>query len=201
VTPARTPTSRLPVFLWMRISASLFVLGLGFVDATPAVAERTLVAAPVVGIRSFESKLDLEDEAAIGFRLGMTTGDRVTVLVDYLHTAPVRTATGQRSHITGLRTLAEINVLTGSVRPYVLAGFGGVLFDFADANDTGSAAGTIGLGLGFKPWHRTSLFLEGSLDFYRSQEVIFSPTGSALFLGPRSTDQITTLEAGAALEF
>jgi len=68
----------------------LFVLGLGFVDATPAVAERTLVAAPAVGIRSFESKLDLEDEAAIGFRLGMTTGDRVTVLVDYY--VPIPTA-------------------------------------------------------------------------------------------------------------
>lgn len=187
--------------VWMRLWAALFVVTLGLLPAGIARAERTLVVAPIVGLRSFESKLDLGDEAAIGARLGIGTSDRVAVLVDYVHTAPARKSTGQLAYITGLRTLAQVRVMTGEVRPYVVAGVGGVLFNFSDANDTAGGAVTVGAGLEVKPWRRAAVFAEGSLDFYRTREVLYSTTGDIVSSGPRSTDQITTVEAGVALEF
>jgi len=185
----------------MRLGGALFVAALGLLPSRAAHAERTLIVAPVIGLRSFEDKLDLGDEAAIGARLGIGTSERVAVLVDYVHTAPARKSTGQLAYITGLRTLAQVRVLTGEVRPYVLAGVGGVLFNFSDANDTAGGAVTLGAGVEVKPWRRAALFAEGSLDFYRSREVLYSTTGDILSSGPRSTDQIATLEAGVALEF
>jgi hypothetical protein len=186
----------------MRSWIGLFVAILcGGASTGTARAERTLVVAPVVGLRSFESKLDLGTEAAVGARLGIGTSDRVSVLVDYIHTAPARGSTGQLAYITGLRTLAQVRVLTGQVRPYVIAGVGGVLFNFSDANDTAGGAVTLGAGVEVKPWRRAALFAEGSLDFYRSREVLYSTTGDVLSSGPRSTDQISTVEAGVALEF
>jgi hypothetical protein len=169
--------------------------------AAPARAERTLIVAPVAGLRSFESKLDLGDEAAIGARFGIGTSDRVSVLVDYIHTAPARKSTGDLAYITGLRTLAQIRILTGLFRPYVVAGVGGVLFNFSDASDTAGGAVTLGGGVEVKPWRRASLFAEGSFDFYRSREVFYSTTGQEVDAGSRSTDHIATIEAGAALEF
>lgn len=186
----------------MRALFTLFVTVAASATAVhPARAERTLVVAPVIGIRSFESKLDLGDEAAIGARFGIGASDRVSVLVDYIHTAPSRKSTGDLAYITGLRTLAQVRVLTGAVRPYVVAGVGGVLFNFSDASDTAGGAVTIGGGVEVKPWRRAALFVEGSLDFYRSREVSYSTTGQEVDAGPRSTDQIATLEAGVALEF
>lgn len=186
----------------MRLVLALFVSTAASVAAIhPARAERTLVVAPVIGMRSFESKLDLGDEAAIGVRFGIGTSDRVSVLLDYVHTAPARKATGQLANITGLRTLAQVRLLTGAVRPYVVGGIGGVLFNFSDANDTAGGAVTIGGGVEVKPWRRAALFAEGSLDFYRSREVFYSSTGHEVSAGPRSTDRITTVEAGVALEF
>lgn len=186
----------------MHLLFGLFVIAASsFAIPDVARAERSLVVAPILGIRSFESKLDLGNEAAIGARFGIATSDRVSVLVDYVHTAPARKTTGQLAYITGLRTLAQVRVLTGRVRPYVIAGAGGVLFNFSDANDTAGGTVTIGGGVELKPWRRAALFAEGSLDFYRSREVIYSTTGDEISVGPRSTDQISTVEAGVALEF
>lgn len=186
----------------MRPVLALFV-AVACLAAIPVLAraERSLVVAPIIGLRAFESKLDLGDEAAIGARFGIATSDRVSVLVDYVHTAPARKTTGQLAYITGLRTLAQVRVLTGRIRPYVIAGAGGVLFNFSDANDTAGGTVTIGGGVELKPWRRAALFAEGSLDFYRSREVIYSATGDEISVGPRSTDQISTVEAGVALEF
>jgi len=188
--------------IWMRLAFVLFVVAAcSSAIPGPARAERSLVVAPIIGLRAFESKLDLGDEAAIGARFGIATSDRVSVLVDYVHTAPARKTTGQLAYITGLRTLAQVRILTGRIRPYVIAGAGGVLFNFSDANDTAGGTVTIGGGVELKPWRRAALFAEGSLDFYRSREVIYSATGDEISVGPRSTDQISTVEAGVALEF
>lgn len=186
----------------MRLVPALFALAVSAV-ALPqdASAERRLVVAPVVGLRSFDDDLDLDSEASIGFRFGMHTSERVSVFVDYVHSVPARETTGQLAYITGLRSLAQVRLLTGTARPYLIAGIGGVLFNFSDANDTAGGAITLGGGLEVKPWSRTAVFAEGSVDLYRSREVIYSTTGDELSTGPRRTHQILGLAAGVSVEF
>lgn len=186
----------------MRSALALFaLLAAGAGLPQPASAERTLVVAPVVGVRSFEDDLDLENEASIGFRFGVHTSERISVLVDYVHSVPARGATGQLAYITGLRSLAQVRLLTGPLRPYVVAGVGGVLFNFSDANDTAGGALMLGGGLEVKPWSRTAVFAEGSVDLYRSREVVYSSTGDELSVGPRQTNQILGFAAGVSVEF
>lgn len=186
----------------MRLGLALFVLaGSGAVLPALAAAERPLVVAPCAGFRSFEDDLDLEDEVSIGARFGVRTSERITVLLDYVHTVPARETTGELAYITGLRSLAQVRLLTGPLRPYVLAGVGGVLFNFSDANDTAGGTLTLGGGVELKPWSRTAVFAEGSVDLYRSREVIYSSTGEELSSGPRRTNQILGIAAGVSVEF
>lgn len=202
VRPARRPLTRSNSLIWMRLAPALFVLAaIGVAVPRPASAERTLVVAPVVGLRSFDDDLDLDSEASIGFRFGMRTSERVSVLVDYVHSVPARETTGQLAYITGLRSLAQVRLLTGTMRPYLIAGVGGVLFNFSDANDTAGGAITLGGGLEVKPWSRTAVFAEGSVDLYRSREVIYSTTGEELSVGPRRTQRTVGIAAGVSVEF
>lgn len=186
----------------MRLVFPIFALAAA-IPGFPARAEagRSLVIAPVIGLRSFESSLDLEDEAAIGLRFGMNTSERISVVVDYLHSVPARESTGQLAYITSLRTLGQVRLMTGPLRPYIVAGVGGVLFNFSDANDTAGGALTLGAGVEIKPWRRTALFLEGSTDLYRTREVVYSTTGDELSVTPRRTDQVTSVTAGVSVEF
>jgi opacity protein-like surface antigen len=185
---------RLPVALIALLLMALAVPG-------RADAARDLVAAPEVGVRWWESKLDLGTEASIGVRLGMNTGDRVSVLMDYVHTEPARQTTGELARISSLRTLAQVRILTGEWRPYVIAGLGGLLFDFNDTSDTAEGALTAGAGLEVKPWSRAALFAEGSFDFYRQREAFYSTTGNLVSAGKRTTDHVTSVQLGASLEF
>ena len=156
----------------------------------PASAERTLVVAPVVGLRSFDDDLDLDSEASIGFRFGMRTSERVSVLVDYVHSVPARETTGQLAYITGLRSLAQVRLLTGTMRPYLIAGVGGRALQLQRRERHGGRRDHAGRGLEVKPWSRTAVFAEGSVDLYRSREVIYSTTGEELSVGPRRTQRL-----------
>jgi hypothetical protein len=93
----------------------------------------------MAGAAWFDSKLDLDHEASLGIRFGMAAGPRFTVLMDVMETEPARKTTGASSRVLSLRALGQFRLLTGAVRPYLIGGFGGVLFDFDDANDTAGA--------------------------------------------------------------
>lgn len=200
--PARHPLPPPRSLVWMRLAITLFLLaGSGIALPERAQAERSLVVAPSVGIRSFEEDLDLESEASIGVRFGIRTSERVSVLVDYVHSVPARETTGQLAYVTGLRSLVQARLMTGTLRPYLLAGVGGLLFNFSDATDAAGGALTLGGGVEVKPWRRTAVFAEGSVDLYRSREVVYSSTGEELSTSPRRTDRILGLTAGVSVEF
>jgi len=80
-------------------------------------------------------------------------------------------------------------------------GFGSVLFDFRDTYDT--AAGTLmaGVGLGMDISHRSSLFAEASVDFYRYRAVTYDDRGQELSSTARSTDNIGTFLFGMQVSF
>lgn len=199
--PAQSDPTRPMSFVWMLLPVLLIVVLVALVFPGRAEAERNLVVAPEVGVRWWESKLDLGTEASIGVRLGMSTSDRVSVVMDYVHTEPARQTTGELARISSLRTLAQVRVLTGKWRPYVIAGLGGILFDFNDTSDAAEGAVTLGGGLEMKPWSRTALFAEGSLDLYRSREAFYTTTGALASAGKRTTDHVTSVQLGASFEF
>lgn len=199
----RSTWMRRPVtqFAWLAVLSC--ACGAGLLGPRRAAAEesRPLYVAPVIGARSFASKLDLETEAAIGLRLGAGVNDRVTVWMDAVHTAPARKTTGRLAYVTALRGLAQCRLTRGRVRPYVLAGVGGILFNFSDATDTAAGEVTLGGGLEFHASARVALFGEFSGDFYRSRSVVYGSTGNEISTSSRSTDAATTAAAGLAVGF
>lgn len=194
--------------VWMRRLFAMFALAGAAAGGWPplapraaAEASRALYVAPVIGVRTFESKLDLETEAAIGLRLGAGVNDRVTVWMDAVHSVPARKTTGRLAYVTALRGLAQIRFTHGTVRPYLLAGVGGVLFNFSDANDTAAGEVTVGGGVEYRASPRVQLFAEWSGDFYRARTVVYGSTGNEISSSPRSTDAATTIAAGLAVGF
>jgi len=204
-----------PTALWMRRFVTQFArraratIGtaalLAAVLLTPGRAQadvgRSLYVAPVIGARSFESKLDLETEAAIGLRFGAGVNDRVTIWMDAVHSAPARKTTGRLVYVTALRGLAQCRLAAGRVAPYLIGGVGGILFNFGDTTDTAGGEVTLGGGVEYRASARTALFAEFTGDFYRSRSVVYGSTGNELSSTPRTTDTAKTLAAGLAVGF
>jgi hypothetical protein len=192
------------LFPWMLLFTGLLLV-VAMLGALPrsacAQSSRSFLVAPSFGVRSFESKLDLENEAAIGARLGLGVNDRVTVLTDVVHSVPARKTTGRLAYVTGLRTLVQVRLLTGSLRPFAIAGVGGILFNFSDAIDTASGAVTLGGGVELMVRNRLGIYAEGSADFYRARQVTYSSTGEELTTSDRSTDSATTVAVGISVGF
>ena len=168
-------------------------------DGSPP--HRPFIVALSAGVHSFEDKLDLESDVALGFRAGAGINDRVTFLMEYVFAGPARKTTGSLAHVSSLRGLAQVRLLRSSVRPYLLAGVGGVLFNFDDAVDTATGAATFGGGVEVEPWSRVSFFAEGYADIYRARSVSYSSTGAVLTSTERSTDTVGALMTGVAVEF
>ncbi|HKQ20374.1 MAG TPA: hypothetical protein VJW75_11595 [Candidatus Eisenbacteria bacterium] len=205
--PARRPDGA--ASLWMRLCSAQFVVGvLILVHGTlldpglgMARADRTLLAAVTAGVRSFDSEVSLESEAAFGARFGMGVSDRFTVWIDALTSRPTRSASTETANVTALRALAQANLLTGSVRPYVVVGGGGLIFNFEDAFDTAGGIATVGGGIDWRFARRALLFAEGTADLYRARMIAYSATGEESFSSPRETQCATAVSAGIALEF
>jgi hypothetical protein len=201
VSPAtRSPRSR----LWILRAALLFAWAALFTGAprlASADAARPFQVGGAVAIRSFESRLDLNDELAAGFRLGLGMNERVSVLIDAVHTTPIRKTTGRLAHVTDLRSLVQVRLLTGSLRPYLVGGVGGILFDFDDAYDTAMGALTGGAGLEWRASSQFTVFGEGSLDFYRNRSVTFDSLGNEISSTKSTTDQARTYSLGLLANF
>lgn len=153
------------------------------------------------GVRLFEEGLDLEDDVAFGLRVGMGASERFSVLLDFVQSSPARTTTGAQASVSALRGLTQARLLLGTVRPYLVAGLGGVLFNFDDTSDTAVGAVTVGGGLEMKLGTRASLYGEGSADIYRARSVSYSPEGEVLSTTERDTQTAWTALAGLQVEF
>jgi opacity protein-like surface antigen len=181
------------------VLAFLMLLG----AAVPAAAQSTRPFSLSVqgGARVFENDLDLEDDVAFGLRVGMGASERFSVLLDFVQTSPARTTTGAQASVSALRGLTQGRLLLGTIRPYLLAGLGGVLFNFDDTSDTAVGAVTVGGGVEMRLGTRALLYGEGSADLYRARSVAYSPEGEVLSSSERDTKTAWTALAGFQVEF
>jgi hypothetical protein len=188
---------------WLLATALLLLTaGASAAETAPTdYPQRPFLIALTAGVRSFEQKLDLGSEVAVGLRAGAGVNDRVTFLLEYVHTAPARKTTGATAHVSAVRGLAQVRLLRSAVRPYLLAGVGGILFNFEDAVDTAAGTVTFGGGIEFEAWKHVSLFAEGYADIYRARSVTYTSTGEVLTSTERSTDTVGAGMAGIAVEF
>lgn len=178
----------------------LITVPLGRLDAAPD-QTRPVTFAVTTGARFFNEDLDLKTDASFGARLGIEVSDRWGVLLDFVASHPVRESTQELAPIDALRALARANILTGKIRPYAIAGIGGILFFFNDANHAAEGAVTFGGGVDFRIARRAVLYLEGSEDAYRADGVVYTLTGAVYQTEPRKTQRLGTISIGIGLEF
>jgi hypothetical protein len=103
--------------------------------------------------------------------------------------------------VYGLRVAAQVDLISGKLSPYLIAGGGGVLYAFGD--QATNAGGTLvgGGGVAYHTGGRTTLFAEGTGELYRSRTVTFSYSGNAVFSDERTTNWNRSLLLGFAVEF
>jgi hypothetical protein len=162
---------------------------------------RPFTAAIAGGIRLFDEDLGLEEDPSIGARIGLGMSPRWSVLLDFVAAHPLRTASGGMAAVDALRALARANILRGKVRPYAIAGIGGILFDFDDAPSSGRGAITLGAGVDVRIAKSAFAYLEGSADGYQSEIVFYDPTGQPYLSVPRETHILGTISLGIGAEF
>jgi hypothetical protein len=162
---------------------------------------RPFTAAFAGGIRLFDEDLGLEEDPSIGARIGLGMSPRWSVLLDFVASHPVRTVSGSMAAVDALRALARVNILREKVRPYAMAGIGGILFDFDDAPSSGRGAITLGVGVDLRIAKSAFAYLEGSADGYQSEIVIYDLTGRPYLSEPRETHILGTISLGIGAEF
>ncbi len=178
---------------WMLATALLFAA-----PATPARAfasDRPLTLQVGGGLRTFNSQLGLRENASMGLRMGLGVTDRLSFALDYVFSAPPRENTDIIAGVSALRGLARFDILSGNTRPYVIAGVGGVLFNFGDARDYSTGTLTVGYGLSRRLGSHNVISIEASADVYRARTEEFTLTGSLLSSGPRSYQGLGTITA------
>ena len=176
-------------------------LWLAFPAGALALSNREFTVAPTAGATWFDEKLDFECEASYGFRFGMGADRRFSIVMDYSQVDPARKTTGKSARVSSLRALGQCRILTGSLRPYLTGGFGGVLFNFDDAGDTAGGTAIAGAGVEYAAWKSARIFAEYSAAFYRMRSVTYSSTGSVLSTGERTTDALQSVAAGVSVGF
>lgn len=190
------------VRLSIRFAALPFLLLAAFGHSNAAEEQqRPVTFAGTGGVRLFNEDLDLTTDASFGARLGIQVSDRWGVILDFVASHPIRRSTGQEAPIDALRALARANILTGKVRPYAIAGVGGILFFFSDAGDAAEGSMTFGGGVDFRIARRMFAYVEGSTDVYRAEGVVYAPTGIVYQTQPRKTETLGTISIGIGAEF
>jgi hypothetical protein len=163
--------------------------------------QRPVTFAVTGGARFFNEDLDLNTDVSFGARLGIGLSDRWAVLLDFVASHPIRESTQELAPIDALRALARANILTGKIRPYAIAGIGGILFFFDDAANAAEGSVTFGGGIDYRIARRATVYLEGSTDLYRPDGVIYTPTGIVYQTEPRETQFLGTISIGVGVEF
>lgn len=162
---------------------------------------RPFILATAVGVRTFPTDLELNDDFCFGGRVGVGLSQRWALLLDFVASHPHREVTSVAAYVDALRFLARANLRTGTFRPYIVGGIGGVLFMFNDTPSTAGGTLTAGLGADYRVAPQTSVFLEGSVDFYAQEEVTYDRFGSVSFVGRNRSKTLGTVSTGIEVEF
>jgi len=182
------------------ILVGLFAVAAAALAAEPA-ARGDVTIAPTLGSQWFDQKLDLKGEISYGLRVGMALDPRFSLLMEYVQSDPSRKTTGESATVSSLRALGMLRPVHAVVQPYLIGGFGGVLFNFDDTTDTAGGSATAGGGLEYAPSRRARLFAEYSAEFYRMRSVTYSSTGTVVTTSERSTDAIQSVSFGVSVGF
>ena len=196
----------------LRGCAFLLLLLLGLMGASSAargeeaaaaesVDERPVLVGITIGIRMFHPELELGDDFSFGGRVGVGLGDRWALMMDFVACHPAREATAVAAYVDALRLLTRFNLNTGTVRPYLVGGVGGVLFMFQDSPTSAGGALTLGVGTDIRVAPQSRLFLEATTDLYSQQQFTYQPDGSVVYHGDYETKTLGTICAGIAVEF
>jgi hypothetical protein len=167
-------------------------------DGPPA---RSVLLGITFGARFFNEDLQLGNDFSFGGRVGIGLGSRWALMTDFVACHPSRETSGVITYVDALRFLARYNMMTGAIRPYVVAGVGGILFIFNDAPTTAGGALTVGLGTDLKVATRTRLFVEASRDIYSVQDITYDLAGKPLYTGDEHTRALGTISGGIGVEF
>src|SRR6185295_7912679 len=127
-------------------------------------SDRSVTIQPDAGVRFFNSDVGLGTTASMGIRMDLGITDRFSLGIDYLFSSPTRTNTERLANVDALRALARFDLLSGSTRPFVEVGIGGLRFNFTDAVDYSASAGTLGVGVSHRLGRHHVIQLEGSGD-------------------------------------
>ena len=163
--------------------------------------DRPVLVAITIGVRMFHQELQLGDDFSFGGRVGVGLGDRWALMMDFVACHPSRESTAVAAYVDALRMLARFNLHTGTFRPYMVGGIGGVLFMFQDSPTSAGGALTLGVGADYRVAPQTRLFLEASTDLYSQQQFTYLPDGSVTYHGGYETKTLGTVSAGIAVEF
>jgi hypothetical protein len=167
-----------------------------------AAAEPSFELGMAAGMRWFGDNVSLEEDASLSLRMGLRTGSVFTLWTDLNRSEPKGKYSRNPALVTGLRMLGQVDLRTeGVVRPYLLAGVGGLLFDFTDRTDAAFGTLTAGGGVGFTVGTRTRLFLEGTADFFWADENRYDVTGRPLNPTDRYGESSLMASAGLSVRF
>ena len=184
---------------WLFCSfACLAVVGRAFADEGP---KRPVIVGVTIGARFFNDDLELGNDFAFGGRVGIGLGPRWALLTDFVACHPSRDQTSIAAYVDALRMLGRYNLKTGTFRPYVTAGIGGVLFIFNDTPTTSGGALTAGFGADYRVAPQTRLYVEATRDFYSQQDITYDIQGHPVYSGPETTKALGTIATGISVEF
>ena len=147
----------------------LIVLGLWLV--APALAEPLTKGdcwlAPMVATQRFDSKLDLTSGVAFGAPAGFALERRFGLAMDFAQSNPDQKGSSQTARISSLLAIAMVRPVEMLVQPYLLAGFGGILFHYGDTRDSAGSSAAVGGGLEFAATKHARIFAE----YYRPDSI------------------------------
>jgi hypothetical protein len=170
--------------------------------ATPSMAsERTITIQPDAGVRFFNSDVGLGSSASVGLRMDLGVADRLAFGIDYIFSSPTRKNSDRLSNVDALRALVRFDLLGGSTRPFIECGIGGLSFNFTDAVDFGTSAGTLGLGVSHRLGRHHVITLEGSGDLYQTRVENYDVTGRLRSIGPARWNRLANVSAGIGYRF
>jgi hypothetical protein len=152
-------------------------------------------------VRTFPEVLALDATFSFGGRVGVGIDDRWGLIFDFVACHTTRETTLAVAYVDALRALGRFNLATGRVRPYLVAGIGGIWFLYHDASTTAGGALTLGGGIDYHLASRTRIFLEGSTDLYSHEEILYSAEGHPVFAGPETMEMLGTVSMGIGVEF
>ncbi len=184
---------------WVLAAALLAAPAPALADAAGAARAVTLSISG--GYRIFSHQLALQNDAALGARIGLKVVPRLQVALDYVLSDPLRKSTGKPASVSALRALVRFDALSGDTRAYLIAGAGGLLVNFTDSADYSTGALTAGVGVERRLAPNITLRLEGTSDLYRTEAVTYGPGGAEISRSTRVTNALGALAAGLGVEF